>query len=546
MNFAMTKTVVKPVPAAEAIECVRKTYDQAPYPSKPFGQSTPEHLQAIAYMFGLDAPATSTARVLELGCSAGGNLIPIAVRHPKLQAFGVDLSGVQIEHGQQVLRDSGIGNVELRQASIEDIDESWGTFDYIICHGVYSWVPPQVRSAILRVCNQCLSDNGVAYISYNTYPGWKSREILRDAMMLRSSGGDAPEKQLAYARGMLDFLCEHTASNSVLKAVLDENMPRIRSAEPYYLVHEFLELNNSPCYFKDFLAAAAEHGLAYLAEANASSMFASNYPDNIAQPLLQECATQVEFEQYLDFVTNRAFRQTLLVKAGQASKVQYSLQRERLQNMHYAGWFEPQIQSKSRKSKTELHVKSSTGVSLQFNGPVSVALARHLHKSFPATRTMPDLAFAVVAQTGLPVTAVTEEVAATLKLLLVGGQVQARCQPVLLPKSSKSCPKRVPGAYVWKMQETIGSANKEVQTLACTPWHEPVILDSLEQQLWQHADGKRDLAELTKIVAEAAQKGRIGFLEQGKLVKDTEKLQELAEEKTPLAVASMRKLGLLV
>ena len=159
---------------------------------------------------------------------------------------------------------------------------------------------------------------------------------------------------------------------------------------------------------------------------------------------------------------------------------------------------------------------------------------------------MPDLAFAVVAQTGLPVTTVTEEVAAMLKLLLVSGQVQARCQPVLLPKSSKSCPKRVPGAYVWRMQETIGSANKEVQTLACTPWHEPVILDSLEQQLWQHADGKRDLAELTEIVAEAAQKGRIGFLEQGKLVKDTEKLQKLAAEKTPLAVASMRKLGLLV
>ncbi|MBP8747530.1 MAG: class I SAM-dependent methyltransferase, partial [Brachymonas sp.] len=158
-------------------ESIRKTYDQTPYQSRPFPQSAPERLQAIAHIFGVDAPAASTARVLELGCSAGGNLIAVAVRHPKLRAMGVDVSGVQIAYGQQVLQSSGISNAELRQASIEEIDESWGTFDYIICHGVYSWVPEHVCNAILRVCQQRLSSNGVAYISYNTYPGWKSREI---------------------------------------------------------------------------------------------------------------------------------------------------------------------------------------------------------------------------------------------------------------------------------------------------------------------------------------------------------------------------------
>ena len=88
-------------------ESIRKTYDQTPYQSRPFPQSAPERLQAIAHIFGVDAPAASTARVLELGCSAGGNLIAVAVRHPKLRAMGVDVSGVQIAYGQQVLQSSG-------------------------------------------------------------------------------------------------------------------------------------------------------------------------------------------------------------------------------------------------------------------------------------------------------------------------------------------------------------------------------------------------------------------------------------------------------
>ena len=526
-------------------ESIRKTYDQTPYQSRPFPQSAPERLQAIAHIFGVDAPAASTARVLELGCSAGGNLIAVAVRHPKLRAMGVDVSGVQIAYGQQVLQSSGISNAELRQASIEEIDESWGIFDYIICHGVYSWVPEHVRNAILRVCQQRLSSNGVAYISYNTYPGWKSREILRDAMLLRRPEDDTPENQLAYARGMLDFLQQHTPQDSMLKAALDENMAYIRTAPPSYLLHEFLEQHNAPCYFKDFLASAAEHGLSYLAEADLTCMFANNYPSEMAQPLLRECKTQVQFEQYLDFVGNRSFRQTLLIKAEQASQVQYTLQRARLQAMHFAGWFEPIAQAgKSKASrKTEMHAQGINGGTVQLTGAVAVALAKILHKTYPATRTMPDLAFAIVAQTDLPVATVTEEVAKTLTQLLISGQVWARCQPVLLPKADKQRPKRVPGVHVWKLQNTLGQAEPAI--MACSLWHEAVVLDSLEQQLWQHADGTRDIAALTQIVADAARAGSVGFTEQNQLVTDAQQQQELAAQHTPQAVARMRRCGLL-
>ena len=151
-------------------------YDAVPYESHPFPQTAPEHLEAIAFVFGLDAPAPGGACVLELGCAAGGNLIPFAARHPGASASGVDLSSVQVGQGDVAIGQAGLSNVELRTFNIADIDAAFGKFDYIICHGVYSWVPAAVQQAILRVCSDNLSDKGVAYVSYNVYPGWKARE----------------------------------------------------------------------------------------------------------------------------------------------------------------------------------------------------------------------------------------------------------------------------------------------------------------------------------------------------------------------------------
>ena len=137
-------------------------YDSVPYDSHPFPQSSIEHLEALAWLFGLEAPALARARVLELGCASGGNLIPMGARHPQAKLLGVDLSPVQIQQGQRMLAQTRVTNVELRTLSITDIDESLGEFDYIICHGVYSWVPEAVQEAILRVCSRHLAAGGVA------------------------------------------------------------------------------------------------------------------------------------------------------------------------------------------------------------------------------------------------------------------------------------------------------------------------------------------------------------------------------------------------
>ena len=155
------------------------TYDEVPYEGYPVPHSHPDRLKTIAKLFGLESPEVETARILELGCGTGANIIPMAEQFPGARFVGVDLSERQIADGTDVIEKVGLENIRLDHGSILNVDAKHGEFDYIICHGVYSWVPRDVQDHILKVCGENLSPNGVAYVSYNTYPGWHMRQMVR-------------------------------------------------------------------------------------------------------------------------------------------------------------------------------------------------------------------------------------------------------------------------------------------------------------------------------------------------------------------------------
>ncbi|WZB65611.1 class I SAM-dependent methyltransferase [Achromobacter xylosoxidans] len=170
----------------------------------------------------IDSAPLAGARVLELACAAGGNLIPFAVAHPNAQVIGIDLSPEQVNAGREVVEKLGLRNLDLRALSITDIDDSLGKFDYIICHGVFSWVPPVVREAILRVCRDNLAPEGIAFISYNVYPGWKTSDILRDAMQLNSFSATTPAEKLKKAKEMLGLLQHGLSTNNLMREAISK------------------------------------------------------------------------------------------------------------------------------------------------------------------------------------------------------------------------------------------------------------------------------------------------------------------------------------
>jgi SAM-dependent methyltransferase len=187
---------------------------------------------------------------------------PLCGDASRARAVGVDLSRVQIDHGRRRVRALGLANVELLHGDITRLDlAALGQFDFIICHGVYSWVPDEVQDAILAACGRLLAPAGVAYVSYNTYPGWKAREIVRDAMLLSVADSTKVGERVRRARRMVAFLEEVAQPGSVLARALNDYQLMNATAGDYYLLHEELETFNTPCYFRDFVDHARAHGL---------------------------------------------------------------------------------------------------------------------------------------------------------------------------------------------------------------------------------------------------------------------------------------------
>ncbi len=292
-------------------------YDDFPYESHSFPLTHPDNLATIALLRGLEPAPVERCRVLELGCGSGGNLIPMAHRLPDSQFVGVDASNRQIADAQDMANTLGVRNIELKTLDLLEVGPELGQFDFIICHGVYSLAPPPVQDKILSICARNLNLNGVAYVSYNTYPGWFLRGAVAEMLNLHSRRFTDPAERIAQARAALEFLAEFNPSpTSAYALVLREERERLRRLPDSHLLHEELADYQRPVYFYQFNEHAQAHGLEYLAEAQLVDMSPLRFDERAQQALPKMSAEPIDQEQYMDFLAGRAFRQTLLCQQG--------------------------------------------------------------------------------------------------------------------------------------------------------------------------------------------------------------------------------------
>ncbi|TWI11557.1 class I SAM-dependent methyltransferase [Aerolutibacter ruishenii] len=487
---------------ATTIEQVRAYYNQFPYSSHAYPHSAPEQLQAIAHIFGHSAPSVGTARVLELGAAAGGNLIPAAIRNPGMRAVGVDLSDVQVEMARARAREVGLDNIEFIQADLAQLEsEALGEFDYIICHGLYSWVPPQVQEAMLRIFGQNLASGGLAFVSYNTYPGWKGKEMIRDAMLLHASQCTSAVERIAHAKAMVGFLQQAVAPGSVMSAALTESAALIKGAGDQYLAHEYLEPYNLPCYFQDFVARAAEYGLAYLAEAEPSMMVPANYGANMANALSRTFGhDQVRMEQYLDFAVNRAFRQTILAKVTAGASKAFRMERTRLHSLHYSANL-PCRSGSSTFDGTPQGYGAGRTPSLELTHGALKHAVDTLTDAWPGSVTRDELVErASTLSTGLAgmdLSQIPHAVDELLEYLVMRGLARIRMEAVPLAGAVPSRPTLEPSAR--RMLQTLEKGHSpDIANL----WHESVDLTPAEHQVLSLLDGTHDVEALARLVSD--------------------------------------------
>ena len=192
----------------------------------------------------------------------------MAVSLPGSHHVGVDLSRRQIAEGQATVAALGLRNVVLEVLSLADIGSSFGKFDFIVAHGIYSWVEEALREKILAICSQNLSPDGIAVVSYNTYPGWRARSMVREMMAYHIRREVDPEARAKRARHFLEELARWIPNPGDPHAhQLRIELEYVRSKTDSHLLHDHLEAVNHPVYFHEFLTQAQAHGLCCFADA---------------------------------------------------------------------------------------------------------------------------------------------------------------------------------------------------------------------------------------------------------------------------------------
>jgi methyltransferase domain protein len=327
------------------IDELKNSYNSFLYVSKPFSSTNINNLQAKAKMYGLKPVPLKGARVLELGASCGGNIVTQALYYPETTFTGIDLSGVQVKHGNDIINAIGLKNVTLLEKDILDIDESFGTFDYIIVHGIWSWVPDVVKDKILSICNVNLSDNGIAYVSYNTYPGWKRLEQLRDIMLYsekRAKDQDLLERTL-YTKNVLKMVADtmniddRSRAQSAYKI---NNIHNVLNSNDYYVAHEYLEAFNDPVYVSDFIDRARKQGCAYIGDEVLQRSFITWLADDVTNNIRAlSHDNYVDKEQFYDYVYDTQFRMSLLTKLSNEDKINHeeTVTQDILNSLYYVG-----------------------------------------------------------------------------------------------------------------------------------------------------------------------------------------------------------------
>ena len=313
-------------------------YSELGYKSMPFPYTTPATLEAYAALVGISAPNPKNARVLELGATYGGNIISQALFNPDATFVGIELSQEQVEKGNEVIANAGLTNVSLIQSDIASIGSEIGTFDYIIAHGVYSWVDDGVKEALLRLIDEHLAEDGIAYISYNTYPGWHTMDEVRQLMMFsnRDKIQFNHKEKVLHGKTIGSIVGSQILKYDNLKERNSKFLGALRSVmqkDEYYVGHDHLEPNNDPVYFYQFNDHLGAHNLAYLCDADLTLSMVRSFDADIADTLDKLAPNDhVAQEQYLDFMLDTTFRKSIICKAKHAESVTYDMGNPELVN----------------------------------------------------------------------------------------------------------------------------------------------------------------------------------------------------------------------
>ncbi len=239
------------------------------YPAFFYKEMQPLWLSTVAGLSGFTAPrANADFTLCELGCGVGINLLVAAACHPGAHFVGVDFNADHLTMARDAARSSGISNVEFIHADFAGFArDNLQNFDYITCHGVWSWIAAEQQAAVLDMVSAGLNQNGLFYLHYMCHPG--STDLMSFQHLLNLCAHHMPGPSPRKAQVGMKLL-EQMAGSGIFadRPDLMRHLANMAKRQPEDIAHEFLTDHWRPQHCVDLHQQVAQAGLRYLASAD--------------------------------------------------------------------------------------------------------------------------------------------------------------------------------------------------------------------------------------------------------------------------------------
>jgi len=281
-----------------------------------YRETAPDWLDLCAALAGRASPrkgGSAPFRYLDLGAGQGMGLALLAAANPQGDFLGVDFHPEHVAHATHVAEAAELTNIRFSGADFIALAADWpadfGTFDYVVLHGIYSWVSPEVRAALVECLRHATRPGSLVYLSYNAQPGWLGtmpfQHISRLVQETSSKpGGEAMAESIDLFERLLagDALAFHALPR--LKSRLDQ----VKTRSANYLTQEYLNENWQPLWHSQVAGEMAGAGLSYAGTANAAETL---LPQRLPPPLRELVASQTDErlrQDLQDVALNQSFR----------------------------------------------------------------------------------------------------------------------------------------------------------------------------------------------------------------------------------------------
>jgi SAM-dependent methyltransferase len=272
-------------------------------------------MAAVSVLQGGPQPTLTGFRYLELGCGDATNLIPLARYRPESRFAGIDGSERLIQAAVSERNANALSNLTLRRGSFaETLGEETGPFDYIVLHGVFSWVDDETRDLLLEFAGRALASDGLLYVSYNALPGWNVRGLVRDYLCAHTRASGDLCARVAAAKDAAGRIAKTLLSSAhPYSRLLGGEFALARDGGESYVAHEYLAETNRAYWQSEVATLAEARGLSVVGDADLG------YPNAAAPPGVREWIAAEKLEargmgDTVDLLCYAQFRCALLCR----------------------------------------------------------------------------------------------------------------------------------------------------------------------------------------------------------------------------------------